>query len=157
MGFGKEKQNVLIKAKAPIPRDLPLAFFRWWPLTHWLLLTLHIEIDPGWTPLEEVPREGGVSRPHRQKKSESAIDNFLKGGAAYHSQISTPSSPPDLGIISEQELHSHNGLNPDKQQFCQHSNASFQSDRFRDSILSAISGKKKCFKYFVCLMHIVSF
>lgn len=55
-------------------------------VTRWLLLTLHIEIDPGCSLTEG---EGGGRRGRRcsltQRKSESTINNFLKGGAGYHS------------------------------------------------------------------------
>ena len=57
-------------------------------LTHWLLLTLHIEVDPGCSPPKE---EGEVAFLHADthtRKDESTINNFLKGGAAYRSQTS---------------------------------------------------------------------
>lgn len=56
-------------------------------MTRWLLLTLHIEIDPGCS-LPKEGRLGGGRRcflTQRQKKGESTINNFLKGGAAYRS------------------------------------------------------------------------
>lgn len=37
-------------------------------MTRWLLLTLHIEIDPGWSLLEEEEGGGGVSWRQGQKK-----------------------------------------------------------------------------------------